>query len=519
MVLVVLKQYLKEQISRMIPAPPSHNSIAKTSVASQDQAKTTVVSIKGMTCHACVNNIQDTIGTRPGIRSCTVSLEAAEGVVVFDPSLWTAEKVAESIDDMGFEAKVKDIPKDITIADAKVPLHANSTQRKAVISIKGMVCHACVNNIQDTVSQRPGVHSVVVSLEKEEGVFTFDPSILTDDQIVEAVDDMGFEAKLVSAEDVSQTIEVKGSAAPAKDFLTIEVKGSAAPAKDFLVRFSKPDKVELSPKKSKIHPETAVENLEKCTLAVEGMTCASCVQYIERNIAKLKVLTNIGGLNSEADANRIESHAISKTGVESCHVSLATSIATVEFSPSAVGPRDLIALIEVYIFGGCYTHLHSRSAIWRTTFFVSLIFGIPVMLIMVVFHWILHTPMHPENQTPILSPALSLDNLLLLLLCTPVQVIGGRYFYVASWKALRHGTANMDVLIVLATTIAFTYSILVLIIAIVLRWPSSPMTFFDVPPMLIVFISLGRMLEHKAKGKTSEALSRLMSLQAKEATL
>lgn len=57
----------------------------------------------------------------------------------------------------------------------------------------------------------------------------------------------------------------------------------------------------------------------------------------------------------------------------------------------------------------------------------------------------------------------------------------------------------MDVLIVLATSISFFYSVAILILAILLGWPSSPMTFFDVPPMLLVFISLGRWLEHKAK--------------------
>ncbi|KHN77060.1 Copper-transporting ATPase 1 [Toxocara canis] len=156
---------------------------------------------------------------------------------------------------------------------------------------------------------------------------------------------------------------------------------------------------------------------------------------------------------------------------------------------------------------------------WKASLLISLLFGIPVMGIMVYFHWIQHTHMNPKHQTPVFTPALSLDNLLLFILCTPVQVFGGRYFYVQSWKALKHRTANMDVLIVLATTIAYVYSILVLMIAIILSWPSSPMTFFDVPPMLIVFISLGRWLEHKAKGKTSEALSKLMSLQAKEAML
>lgn len=141
------------------------------------------------------------------------------------------------------------------------------------------------------------------------------------------------------------------------------------------------------------------------------------------------------------------------------------------------------------------------------------------MALMVYFHWIRQTHMMPERQTPIINKGLSLDNLIFLILCTPVQIFGGRYFYVQSYKALRHGSANMDVLIVMATSIAFIYSVIALTVAFVGQWPSSPMTFFDVPPMLMVFISLGRWLEHVAKGKTGEALSRLMSLQAKDALL
>lgn len=80
-----------------------------------------------------------------------------------------------------------------------------------------------------------------------------------------------------------------------------------------------------------------------------------------------------------------------------------------------------------------------------------------------------------------------------------MQIFGGRSFYIQSWKAIKHGSLNMDVLIVLATSISFFYSVAILLVAILLGWPSSPMTFFDVPPMLIIFVSLGRWLEHKAK--------------------
>lgn len=536
--------------------------------------KETWLEIRGMTCHSCVNNIQNVIGAKPGIRNIQVNLKDENGKVTYDSSQWTDEQIAEAVDDMGFECRVlRDRPCPITNNSCPVMTKPQSKMRRAVVSIDGMTCHACVNNIQDTVGAKDGILKIVVSLEQKQGTVDYDGEKWTGEAVAETIDDMGFECKLITDQEHSEpppaTIDIlpkpptpqKSSRKPSKlDDGTVELQLNG-------VKYSK---------------ASTSENLEKCTFAVEGMTCASCVQYIERNVAKVdgvhsivvaliaakaeviydnrltsadaiaehmteelgykstildssgansnynKIQLIIGNLSTENDATRIESHVLSKTGVDSCNVSIATSMALVEFSPQVIGPRDIINVIESLGFTADLATRddqirrldHSEDVEkWRNTFLISLVCGVPVMIIMIIFHWILHTPMHPEKQTPIFTPALSLDNFLLLVLCTPVQIFGGRYFYAASWKAIKHGNANMDVLIVLATTIAYTYSIVVLFLAIIFKWPSSPMTFFDVPPMLIVFIALGRMLEHKAKGKTSEALSKLMSLQAKEATL
>ena len=87
-----------------------------------------------------------------------------------------------------------------------------------------------------------------------------------------------------------------------------------------------------------------------------------------------------------------------------------------------------------------------------------------------------------------------------------------------AFKAVKNKTANMDVLIVLATTIAYVYSVIIVITNMIIKGP-VPISFFDTPSMLILFVCLGRWLESIAKGKTSEALSKLLALQPIEAIL
>ncbi|XP_059484459.1 copper-transporting ATPase 1-like [Neocloeon triangulifer] len=312
--------------------------------------------------------------------------------------------------------------------------------------------------------------------------------------------------------------------------------------------------------------------MEKCYLNVEGMTCASCVLAIENHAQKLegvekvlvallagraeavydpkvtcpeKIAEAISNIGYEAnvieksskkrmclelkiskqdgplDANLIERSALSIPGVSSAIFDPESNVGRFEFSRDHSNNRQIADALEAVgytvepvIKTTKHVSQQMESAKWRKSFLICLIFGVPTMLIMMYFMWF-----SDHHHPYMIMPGLSLENLLLFIFSTPTQFLGGRYFYVRAWKALAHCSSNMDLLITMATLISYTYSVIVVSIYMYLQKQTSPMTFFDVPPMLFIFVALGRWLESIAKGKTSEALSKLLMMAPKEAHL
>ncbi|XP_023647433.2 copper-transporting ATPase 1 [Paramormyrops kingsleyae] len=534
--------------------------------------------VTGMHCRSCETNIQDNASSLPGVVSVEVSLERENAAVCYNPRLISVTQIRQAIEALPpgnfrvyMDGETPPVPQGLP---APLPLAPEPgvllpQGPVVVIGIEGMTCGSCVQSIEGMMSQHKGVKSVQVSLSSHKGTFQYDPLVTTPEELRLAIEDMGFDAFLPETNSLVTELPLPPEDTPKDEGNedSGDVQGEQGGAK----------------------------TLSKCYIHIGGMTCASCVVNIERNLknedgvysvlvalmaSKAEVRYNpriidaasivecvrelgftasvmenydgsdgslelvVRGMTCASCVHKIESNLMKNEGVVYASVALATNKAHIKYDPEVTGPRDLIKLIENLGFEASLvkkdrsaSHLDHSKEIrqWRKSLIISLFFCIPVMGMMIymiiVDHQIntqhhhnaskadieqYHSNMFLERQ---LLPGLSIMNLISFLFCVPVQFVGGRYFYIQAYKSLKHRTANMDVLIVLATSIAFTYSLVILLVAMIERAKTNPVTFFDTPPMLFVFISLGRWLEQIAKSKTSEALSKLMSLQATEATV
>jgi Cu+-exporting ATPase len=228
-------------------------------------------------------------------------------------------------------------------------------------------------------------------------------------------------------------------------------------------------------------------------LPVEGMTCASCVNRIERFLKKTP-------------------------GVEDATVNLATEVATIRYLPDQAGTAELVGAIEAAGYDvrslpdpavetDPLAEATDEESIERTREAAALLrralVSIVVALgIMVAMFW-------PQSVV-----SLGILNWLVLVPATFVQVWAGGRFYRAAWRALRHGTTNMDTLVAVGTTAAWGYSVVVTAVPDVVRGAGlEPATYFDSSAIIVGLLLFGRWLEARAKRQTTSAIRHLIGLQ------
>ncbi|MDD5651601.1 MAG: heavy metal translocating P-type ATPase [Candidatus Nanoarchaeia archaeon] len=239
--------------------------------------------------------------------------------------------------------------------------------------------------------------------------------------------------------------------------------------------------------------------MKEVTLDVEGMHCQSCVTLLTKALEK-------------------------NSGIHYVNVNLNTERATVHFDETKINENKIIDVIKslgyrAEIHGTIQHHEHEhmdhehdysqedyqrlkrKKGIrhHRNLFLFSLLFAIPTFIIGMLLMWI-------GIEVPY-------KNYILLILATPVQFIAGWGIYRSAFGALKNKTANMDTLVALGTSAAYFYSLYLIIL--------DPLKdqYFEASAILITFVILGRYLEVVTKGKTSEAIQKLMNLSPKIATV
>ena len=291
---------------------------------------------------------------------------------------------------------------------------------------------------------------------------------------------------------------------------------------------------------------------QEVTLPIEGMTCAACSNRIEKVLNKMDGVEaqvnltteratvhydedklslsdiseridklgyqvrpahaefDITGMTCAACSNRIEKVLNKQPAIQNATVNLSTEVATVDYYPGNMDESDIIERIKKLGYDATLKSEEQsdrkENELRRKKYklILAAVLSLPLLLTMLTHLFGIHLPhifMNPWFQ---------------FAFAFPVQFIIGWQFYTGAYKSLRSGSANMDVLVALGTSAAFFYSLYESI-----KWmrglTNDPHLYFETSAVLITLILFGKYLEARAKSQTTNALSSLLNLQAKDA--
>ncbi|NTW28227.1 MAG: copper-translocating P-type ATPase [Coriobacteriia bacterium] len=355
-------------------------------------------------------------------------------------------------------------------------IKGGADMKTTVFAVGGMTCASCSAIIERIVGRMGGVASAVVNLATERLTVTYDPAEIDTARIVAAVQSAGYTAT-----------EMPG-AAPAAASAVPATTGAAATASGTCPV--------MPPAQGHV------------TLGLLGMTCASCAAVIEKTLTRL-------------------------TGVERASVNLAANTGTVDFDPALVSIDALIsavkkagydAVVAVEKVPGSTSGQDVQAAEQeravrhsRRMLIIAAEFAIPTLLISMVPPFMTAIPawyaIVMSNLTGVWMEPEMAQKYLAFILATPVQFYAGAQFYRGFWYALKRRSGNMDTLIAIGTSAAYFYSVAATFVPSLSLQP----VFYETGALLIMFVLLGKLLEATAKGRTGDAIRKLMGLAARTA--
>lgn len=364
-----------------------------------------------------------------------------------------------------------------------------------------MHCGSCETLIKSELQDLAGVSDISISSKKGSGTLQADESVVSVAQILQAVERAGYSAEVVG-EEKSQ----KDSTIKVKLTTEIEVPGGQKEMAQYLQQLVKNTVTPGISGGTAVLPAVGVSanvtgksGKERTSLAITGMHCASCAGLIERALKKVP-------------------------GVTQANVNFAAEKAAVQYDGSLVRVNDLVAAIskagyKAETVDAKDTEFDARKrqaeiSSYFKKFVASAILSAPMLYFMFMdfFAWI-----------PLRELIFPYVGIISLILTTPVQLYIGRGFYKGFWSALRMKTFNMDSLIAIGTSTAYIYSLVVFILYAVNNSSLIGLSgkindlYFETAAFLITFVILGKWLEVRTKGKTSDSIKKLMGLQAKTA--
>ncbi|XP_041027677.1 copper-transporting ATPase RAN1-like isoform X1 [Juglans microcarpa x Juglans regia] len=394
--------------------------------------------------------------------------------------------------------------------------------RRVQVGVSGMTCAACSNSVEAALKSVNGVLMASVALLQNKADVVFDPMLVKDEDIKNAIEDAGFEAEILSE---PGTFGTKPHGTLLGQF-TIGGMTCAACVNSVEgilrnLHGVKKAVVALATSLGEVEYDPTVISKDDIVNAIEDAGFeASLVQSSEQD----KIILGVTGIYNEMDVQLLEGILSHFKGVRQFRFERISKEVEVVFDPEVVSSRSLVDGIEGESNGTLklnvkspYARMTSKDVEEASKMFQlftsSLFLSIPVFLIRVVCP---HIPLVYSLLLWRCGP-FQMGDWLKWALVSLVQFLVGKRFYIAAARALRNGSTNMDVLVALGTSASYFYSVYALLYGAVTGFWSP--TYFETSAMLITFVLLGKYLECLAKGKTSDAIKKLVELAPATAML